>query len=144
MERDESMKQSADDQVHLLIVDDEEPIRRSLGDLGKHLGYQVHTAEDGLAGWEKFQEIRPTIVVMDIYMPRLNGLLAMSMMKEIEPECPVILITGYQHYQLMTERHHLQPDGFILKPFDLPTITDSMVQLIEKRRNPAILLPVQP
>lgn len=139
MNADKNSKQK-DEKLNVLIVDDEEPIRRSLSDLATHLGFQVHTAEDGISGWEKFQEIQPALVIMDIYMPRLNGLLAMSMMKEADSDCPVILITGYQHYEMMMERHQLKPDGFILKPFDMPTITNSMMTLIDKRRNPAILL----
>lgn len=119
--------------LKLLVVDDEEQIRVRLGELGVKLGFEVTTAEDGLVGWELFQKVQPDLVVLDIYMPRMNGLMAMGKMKEMKPDCPVILITGFLHYEQLIEKRSIKPDGFIIKPFHLEKIANMMLELVEKK-----------
>lgn len=118
--------------LKLLVVDDEKQIRTRLGELGVKLGFEVTTAEDGLAGWEAFQKVQPDLVVLDIYMPRMNGLMAMGKMKELKPDCPIILITGFLHYEQLIEKRSIKPDGFIIKPFHLEKIANLMLELVDE------------
>ena len=117
----------------LLIVDDEEHIREGLKKLSTSLGFEVYTSDDGITGCEDFRKVQPDLVILDIYMPRMNGLMVMHKMKEIDPDCPIILITGFLHYELLIQRRGIRPDGFILKPFKLQTVAELMVELVEKR-----------
>lgn len=117
----------------LLVVDDEQQIRLMLKDLGERLGMEVDVAVDGEMGMEAFHQFKPDIVILDIYMPRMNGLMAMTQIKEIDPSCPVILITGYNHYKALMESRKTIPDGFILKPFQIRTIAQQMMVLLDKK-----------
>jgi CheY-like chemotaxis protein len=117
----------------LLIVDDEQQIRMMLKDLGERLGMEVDVAIDGEMGLEAFQQFKPDIVILDIYMPRMNGLMAMAQIKQMDPDCPVILITGYNHYKALMESRKTIPDGFILKPFQVRTIAKQMILLLDKK-----------
>jgi CheY-like chemotaxis protein len=117
----------------LLVVDDEQQIRMLLKELGERLGMEVDVAVDGEMGLEAFQQFQPDIVILDIYMPRMNGLLAMTRIKQLNPDCPVILITGYNHYKALTESRKPIPDGFILKPFQIRTIAQQMMLLLDKK-----------
>ncbi len=116
-------------QKKLLIADDEDIIRNRLSELGEKLGFDVYKAKDGMEGWDLFKEVKPDIAVLDIYMPRLNGLLLMHKIKEFSPDCPVILITGFLHYEQLIQKDRIKPDGFIIKPFHLEKIANLMLDL---------------
>jgi len=124
----ETVKESP---LRLLVVDDEELIRNRLKDLGEKLGFTVVTAADGVAGWDLFRDVKPDIAVLDIYMPKMNGLLLMHKIKENYPEVPVILITGFLHYEQLIEKDRIKPDGFIIKPFHLEKIANLILELTE-------------
>lgn len=120
----------------LLVVDDEDIIRKRLRELGEKLGFTVHTANDGAEGWDKYKEVQPDLAILDIYMPRMNGLLLMHKIKEINPECPVILITGFLHYEQLIQRDRIKPEGFIIKPFHLEKIANLILELVDKKTAP--------
>lgn len=124
--------------LDLLVVDDEEIIRERLKELGEKLGFKVRTAKDGVEAWDCFKEKQPDLVILDIYMPRMNGLLVLHKIKEVNPECPVILITGFLHYEQLVQKDRIKPDGFIIKPFHLEKIANLMLELVEKRATAAV------
>jgi CheY-like chemotaxis protein len=130
---DERLSPGTSYRRRLLVVDDNAQIRYCLSDLGEELGLDVATAEDGEEALLVFSKFEPDIVILDIYMPRMNGILAMHKMKEIDPNCPIILITGFGHYQQLIQNKKVQPDGFILKPFQIQIISNQMLKLLDKR-----------
>jgi YesN/AraC family two-component response regulator len=117
----------------LLVADDEEIIRNRLRDMGLMLGFQSYAAGDGVEAMELFTEINPDIVILDIYMPRMNGLTVMQRIKETRPECPVILITGFMHFEQLVKKSQIKPDGFITKPFNLNAVINSLLKLVLNR-----------
>jgi YesN/AraC family two-component response regulator len=123
--------ESNDKNLTLLVVDDEEIIRERLKDLGEKLGLDVTTANDGVDGWEAFKEVQPDLAILDIYMPRMNGLLLMHKIKEVQPDCPVILITGFLHYEQLIQKDRIKPEGFIIKPFHMEKIANLILELVE-------------
>jgi YesN/AraC family two-component response regulator len=123
--------ESSDKNLTLLVVDDEEIIRERLKDLGEKLGLDVHTANDGVDGWEAFKDVQPDLAILDIYMPRMNGLLLMHKIKEMQPDCPVILITGFLHYEQLIQKDRIKPEGFIIKPFHMEKIANLILELVE-------------
>ncbi|VAW40250.1 Response regulator of zinc sigma-54-dependent two-component system [hydrothermal vent metagenome] len=101
----------------LLIVDDEKSVRyafkRTFGDV-----YDIITAEDGIQGLEAVESAGPDIVLMDIRMPRLDGLTALKRLHEQKPTLPVIMMTAYA--DSATAMRAMQEGAFdyIVKPFD--------------------------
>src|SRR3989338_7972485 len=79
----------------ILVVDDEEGMRFFLSEALKKEGYSFETASDGREALEKLRSGEFKIVLMDIKMPRLNGLLAMEKMKELDPDLLIILMTAF-------------------------------------------------
>ncbi|TKJ42528.1 hypothetical protein CEE37_02240 [candidate division LCP-89 bacterium B3_LCP] len=116
----------------LLVVDDEDIIRNRLKELGERLGFLVHVARDGQDGWETFKREKPDLAIVDIYMPKMNGLLLMHKIKENSPTCPVILITGFLHYEQLIQKDRIKPEGFIIKPFHLEKIANLILELTEE------------
>ncbi|MCX6639553.1 MAG: response regulator [bacterium] len=122
--------------LKLLIVDDEKMIRENLAMLAVRLGLEFFTAEDGGTALKIFMREQPDLVILDIYMPRMNGIVAMHKMKELDPDCPIILITGFLNYNQLLQNDGVKPDGFIVKPFQLQAITE-LIQKLGKKRNRA-------
>lgn len=89
--------------MRVLIVDDSETTRRILRLL---LGSRDWTicgeAEDGRSGVEKFAELKPDVVVLDLAMPEMNGIHAAKLMSASDPDIPIILFTilGYKDIEV--------------------------------------------
>jgi PAS domain S-box-containing protein len=102
--------------LKILVIDDEEPIRRALGRTLKSDGYQVLTAEDGKTGVELFTQETPPIILTDIRMPDMDGIEVLKRIKEIKPETEVIIITGYGEMEAAIQCLQLEASDFITKP----------------------------
>ncbi len=103
----------------ILIVDDEEGMRFFLSEAMKKEGYPFETASDGREALEKLRSGAFKIVLMDIKMPRLNGLLAMEKMKELDPDLLVILMTAFGTKKVALETLQKGAYDYFTKPFDL-------------------------
>ncbi len=78
-----------------MIVDDDENFRRTLQSVLKEEGLDVIWAEDGYQAIWMVSENQIDLVLMDVFMPGINGIEALSKIKEILPDCTVVLMTGY-------------------------------------------------
>jgi|ERR1700730_918811 len=81
--------------LRILIVDDSETMRRIIATIvGSRPGWTVcGEAEDGLSGIQKFQELRPDLVLLDFGMPDINGIETAAWMSTANPTVPLILFT---------------------------------------------------
>jgi len=116
----------------LLVADDEAIIRTRLKELGENLGFSVVTAADGVEAWQAFLTEQPDLVILDIYMPRMNGLVVLSKIKGAVPECPVILITGFLNYEQLVNVSSVKPDGCIIKPLNSMKTGALMLKLVQR------------
>ena len=103
----------------ILVVDDEEGMRFFLSEALKKEGYPFETASDGREAVEKLRSGAFKIVLMDIKMPRLNGLLAMKKMRELDPDLLVILMTAFGSKKVALETLQEGAYDYFTKPFDL-------------------------
>jgi DNA-binding NtrC family response regulator len=77
----------------ILIVDDDELNQELYAGLAKSWGYQVIISDDGRDALDKYKELSPDLLITDIYM-RNNGIELMTKVKDIDPELPIITISG--------------------------------------------------
>jgi len=80
---------------HILIVDDERAIRNVLKDILGNEGYKVEEATDGEDALKKFSATTYDLVLCDIKMPKLDGIEFLQKATEINPDVPVIMISGH-------------------------------------------------
>ncbi|RLE06812.1 MAG: hybrid sensor histidine kinase/response regulator, partial [Candidatus Aminicenantes bacterium] len=80
---------------HILIVDDEESIRDSCRQVLMRAGFRVWEANDAVQGLQLIEEHPIDLVLLDLKLPRLNGMDALPRFKEKKPDIFVIVITGY-------------------------------------------------
>lgn len=83
------------EQTNVLVVDDNEGLLETFSLILKRRGYNVETAEDGVAALEKFKKSRFDVTLMDIVMPRMNGVETFRKLREIDPGAKVVLMTAY-------------------------------------------------
>lgn len=126
----------------ILIVDDEENVRRLLNTVFTRDGHLPFIASDGEQALALFDQHTPDIVLMDIRMPRLGGMEALQAMRQRRQNVPVILMTAYAAIETAVEALRLGAFDYIIKPFDLDEIrmiVDRAMQLNEMKREISLL-----
>jgi len=111
----------------ILLVEDDEALRRSVTRMLEHLGYRVYVAADGVEAVEVFrrQHLDVDVVLLDVGMPRQGGARTFDEMKAIDPDVKVLLSSGYHG-------DHLEPQlragvhGFLPKPYTLQQLVDAL------------------
>jgi len=122
-------------QLRLVIADDESIIRMNLRETLVGLGYLVvGDAGDGVSAIHLARELRPDLVIMDIKMPKLDGIAAAKVLTE-EKIAPVLLLTAYSDRELVERARDAGVVNYIVKPFReaelLPAIEIALARFAE-------------
>jgi two-component system, NtrC family, sensor kinase len=117
---------------HILLVDDEEGIRKVMGISLRDAGYQVSTAADGEQGLKLFGCTQPEIVVTDVKMPGIDGIEFLRRIKGINPDVEVIIITGHGEMELAIQALQLEASDFITKPIQDEALTIALRRAEER------------
>ncbi len=115
----------------VLIVDDEQGVRDSLKLLLK-TSFDVGVAEDGLQAVEVFDEFKPDIVLLDMLMPRLDGMETLKRIKEKNAEIPVIMLTALNTVKSAVEAMKCGAVDYLNKPFDFEALTTLIVETLDQ------------
>jgi CheY-like chemotaxis protein len=103
----------------VLVVEDEPSLRSFAQMVLESTGFQVRTAADGQQGLEAFVEHRQEIVavLLDLTMPRMDGLEVLRQLRQLAPNVPVLLMSGYNEHEVSKRCAEIGASGFIQKPF---------------------------
>ena len=116
----------------ILIIDDDESIRKVLTVTLQDAGYQVMTAADGKTGLKIFAEERPSITLTDLRMPGMDGVDVLKEIKALEPDKEVIVITAYADMDLAVKALQLKASDFITKPISTPALEVALERAQER------------
>ena len=120
------------DKRRILIVDDEEGIRESFKlILGE--SYQLSFAANALEATTELQRERPDLVILDIKMPKVNGLEFLKQIKAKDSSLPVIIVTGYQSVETAQEAAKNGASDYIPKPFESQQIIKAVADQLEEK-----------
>src|SRR6478672_2447076 len=103
----------------ILIIDDEKAIRKTLSEILSFEGYKIEEAADGEEGLNKFRQKTYDVVLCDIKMPKIDGLDFLQKAVEINPDVPIIMISGHGNIETAVEAVKKGAYDFIQKPPDL-------------------------
>jgi len=103
---------------HVLVVDDEELYRRAIERILRRVGYDVLMARDGLEALQVISVQSVDLVLCDIQMPGINGLELVRQIREIEPDLPCIVMTGYNTPENSIEALQAGAYWYLEKPFE--------------------------
>ena len=106
----------------ILVVDDEERIRQSLNGILKDEGYEVLEAKDGAQALKQVETDPPELILLDIWMPGMDGMEVLERVKGQIPNLPVIMISGHGNIELAVKAVKLGAYDFIEKPLSLEKV----------------------
>ncbi len=106
----------------ILIVDDEERIRQSLSGVLGDEGYQISEAKEGNQALKQIENDPPDLVLLDIWMPGMDGIEVLERIKSLNPSLPVIMISGHANIELAVKATKLGAFDFIEKPLSLDKV----------------------
>ena len=121
--------------MHILVVDDDQAVRDSLArSLQYSSGYEVTTAEDGLEALAKLSSLRPDAVVMDVMMPRLDGLETTRMLRQSGNDVPILILTARDAVGDRVDGLDAGADDYMVKPFALDELSARLRALTRRSR----------
>ena len=116
----------------ILIIEDEDSIRILLSRFLQRKGFETILAEDGLEGVEIAKKVHPDLIILDVIMPRMDGLTAGRLIKNYKPlrNVPMIFLTAACEDKDIKGAQEAQADVFIMKPFDVKKLIQIVNELL--------------
>jgi len=121
----------------ILVVDDESGIRQSVRGVLADEGYRVLEAEDGRGALRLIESERPRLVILDIWMPEMDGIELLRRIRDSDPTTPVIVISGHGNIETAVTATKLGAFDFIEKPFSLDGLLHVVDRALESHPNGA-------
>ena len=103
----------------ILIVEDENEIRKLMEEVMKSVFFEVYSAKNGDEGIKKFKKFAPDLIVTDIAMPIMDGLDMAKMINEISPTTPIIALSAFSDKEKLLKAIEVGVDKYILRPVDM-------------------------
>jgi len=121
----------------VLVVDDDKAVRESLRRSLEFNGYHVVTAEDGADALARYATVAPDLVVMDVMMPRLDGLEATRALRRAGHDVPILVLTARDAIGDRVEGLDAGADDYLTKPFALEELLARLRALLRRVVTPA-------
>ena len=116
---------------NILICDDAALMRMMIKDVLSKNGYTVcGEAENGLRAVEKYNELHPDLVLMDITMPEMDGIAALKKIKAMDPSAVVIMCSAMGQQAMVIESIQAGARDFIVKPFQAERVIEAVKKVI--------------
>jgi len=120
--------------TRILVVDDDESIRKGLATILVEKGYVVDTAENGKEAIEKSNANFYNLALLDIRLPDMEGTKLLTAMKETTPKMVKIIITGYPSMQNAIEAVNEGADAYVLKPVNIDNVLNTIKEHLKKQQ----------
>ena len=118
-----------------LISDDEKNIVTSRQDILSDEGYEVVTASEGLSGLELIQADPPDLILLDIWIPGMDGIEVLKVVKTYHPDIEVLMMSGHGTIDTAVQATKLGAQDFIEKPFSLDELVESVGKALKIRKS---------
>lgn len=122
-----------DKAARILIVDDDENIRRVLVAILEDEGYFVESVGTGGSAIEKTKRNFYNLALIDVRLPDMEGIELLTKLKDTTPKMRKIIITGFPTLQNAVEAVNRGSDAYILKPFDVNKVLDTIKQQLKEQ-----------
>ncbi|MDQ3664730.1 MAG: response regulator transcription factor [Actinomycetota bacterium] len=122
--------------VRILVVDDDRAVRDSLRRSLQFNGYEVETAADGAEALARVPVVRPDAIVMDVMMPRLDGLEATRALRSAGNELPILVLTARDAVGDRVDGLDAGADDYLTKPFALEELLARLRALLRRATRP--------
>ena len=115
----------------VLIVDDAAFMRMMIKDILSKNGYQVvGEAENGIKAIEKYAELKPDLVIMDITMPEMDGIEAVKRIRAVDPGATIVMCSAMGQQAMVIEAIQAGAKDFIVKPFQPERVLEAVNKVL--------------
>jgi CheY-like chemotaxis protein len=120
------------DGKRVLVVDDEPEVREVCGALLQGMGATVCSADGGEEGMALVEDegVALDLVLLDVTMPGMDGHECLSRIRDLQPDLPVILMSGFSEGEVARNQPEGDPDGFLQKPFSVEQLTGTLHRVL--------------
>lgn len=115
----------------ILVVDDAAFMRMMVRDILAREGYVIHEAVNGRDAVEKFEEIRPDLVTMDITMPEMDGVAALKAIRAGHPDARILMVSAMGQQNLIIEALAEGAVDFLIKPFQPTKVLETVKKCLQ-------------
>ncbi|GAB6188995.1 response regulator [Marinitoga arctica] len=119
--------------LKILIADDAPFIRNQMKMILEPLNFEIYEASDGKEAVEIYKKISPDLVTMDISMPIMDGIKALSEIKKYDPEAKIIMVSALGHKMRVLEAIEKGASYYIIKPFDSEKVVNTIIKVLNNR-----------
>jgi len=120
---------------HVLIIDDEKSIVESLSSILKEEGFSVFSAKDGKEGLALFEHVRPKVVLLDVWLPEMDGLDVLRHMREADTDAVIIVISGHGTISTAVEAVKMGATDFLEKPLSIDKVLEVISRSLAGKGN---------
>ncbi|GAA2732028.1 response regulator transcription factor [Actinocorallia aurantiaca] len=126
------MSSPEETRAHLLVVDDEPALRQAISSSLIFEGYRVSEAADGVEALELAEKVRPDLIVLDVLMPRMDGLTACRRLRTQGDRVPVLMLTARDMVGDRVTGLDAGADDYLVKPFELDELLARIRALLRR------------
>ncbi len=123
-----------ENKLTLLYVEDDLDILHDIVFLLKNYFSEIFTATDGEDAFEKFKTHNPSIILLDINIPKINGIELAKMIRENDKKTPILFLTAYSDSNKLIEAINLGVSSYIIKPFNIDELKDAISKIISNKQ----------
>jgi two-component system response regulator PhoP len=120
--------------MKILLVEDEADLRASLSERLRREGYAVEEASDGQEGLYFATEVPIDLAIIDLGLPKLNGIDLIRRLRAQQQNCPILILTSRSHWQDKVEGLDAGADDFLVKPFSIEELLARIKALLRRAR----------
>ncbi|MCP9495577.1 MAG: response regulator transcription factor [Pyrinomonadaceae bacterium MAG19_C2-C3] len=136
-DQDASRSATGERPTSLLVIEDDENISTAISEYFSRVGYTVITADDGLVGVQAAIENRPDAIVLDLMLPKMDGLAVCRAVREKVPYIPILMLTAKDDVIDKVLGLEMGADDYITKPFSFRELEARLKSVLRRARNVA-------
>jgi len=116
--------------MRVLIIEDNDMLNKAYCLIIEKQGYEIDTAYDGISGLEKIYSFKPDLILLDMLLPKLNGIGVLKKLKDSPPdhEMKILLLTNFGYKKEVEQALELGADAYFLKSSLSPTDLTSIIK----------------
>ncbi|MDV2991488.1 MAG: Regulator of RpoS [Chroococcidiopsis sp. SAG 2025] len=124
--------------MRILLIEDDECVAKALRNVLQQQNYVVDTATDGQTGWDLIQTFTYDLILLDVILPKLDGIKLCQRLRDRKYQTPVLLITAQNSSDRKVMGLDAGADDYLVKPFDMPELLARIRVLLRRQSKPIL------
>ena len=118
---------------NILLAEDDKVVREQMGATLEMVFREVFVVKDGEEAFRVYEEKKPDILLVDIMMPKKDGLKLVKQIREKDYDTPIVMLSSFSDQEYLMKALNLSVDGYLIKPIALQNIIDTLCSALKRR-----------